>query len=224
MTSPLKIFGGFLLAIWFTGAALFSIHDLYKTKERCIDKEGLLKGWLWCSEEGNPYTDHNNRIIKNLAWPLSLIKDANSFDIEEAKEALVDARIFDFIDLMNSGLPKDFGGGVTLTQYTYDPSSNVITKYGNQDGIEDFIVRVEKISKVTGNNLLEKAIKKNPVKYYKLAFEKKTLNKSLEGTCNLIKDEVLKMYKESMLYVSVRHLLKDAGGVWHSSDTINCFK
>lgn len=68
----LSITGGLLLFVWICGAVPAGICHEFQRKRQCIQTEGWLKGWLWCSTETR--NSFPNSMLRGLLWPIDAIR------------------------------------------------------------------------------------------------------------------------------------------------------
>lgn len=66
--------------VWMVGGVGMSIYYEIERKWDCIEQEGFLKGWLWCSSDSiTPIglsLQRTWQMVKGFAWPLALAKSA----------------------------------------------------------------------------------------------------------------------------------------------------
>lgn len=72
----LPVIGGLLFAVWIFGAFVAGMYYNYAQKKQCIQDEGWLKGWLWCSIETN-YSFGAN-MLRGAIWPIELFFTASN--------------------------------------------------------------------------------------------------------------------------------------------------
>lgn len=109
MIRKLKAIGVILLTVWFTGGAISFLLDELDRKGECIDEEGVLKGFFFCStdslERDGGWT---TGVIKGLGWPFvflaadrgkaGLSEENGSHDMPQEEVSLFD----------NSKLGRDY--------------------------------------------------------------------------------------------------------------------
>lgn len=71
--SPVKLGLFALVFIWIVGSAIAGLHNNYVQKRQCIQNEGWLKGWLWCSTE-TQYSFGIN-MLRGLIWPIDILNN-----------------------------------------------------------------------------------------------------------------------------------------------------
>lgn len=60
-----------LLGVWIFGAFCSDLYYLYSDRRACIERDGWIRGWLWCSEGGrSPYDVYG--LLRGLLWPVDL--------------------------------------------------------------------------------------------------------------------------------------------------------
>lgn len=91
--NPTKKYFGFLLFIWLSGALITGLTRNYNDKIECIESEGIIKGWLWCSKENRNSFTYN--MLSGLIWPIKLIKTSNSSELSENYSPKMTQKEFD---------------------------------------------------------------------------------------------------------------------------------
>lgn len=74
----LSLVGGLLLFVWIAGAIPAVFYHEFQRKAQCIQTEGWLKGWLWCSTDERGFA--MSSVIRGFLWPIGLflVSDTNS--------------------------------------------------------------------------------------------------------------------------------------------------
>ena len=78
----LKLIGGLLFVVWIGGAFIAGMYHNYAQKRQCIEDEGWLKGWLWCSTETRNSFGFN--MLRGLVWPIEVARTSSSAPKEQA--------------------------------------------------------------------------------------------------------------------------------------------
>ncbi|MBV1870869.1 MAG: hypothetical protein KUG76_08160 [Gammaproteobacteria bacterium] len=82
-----------LLFIWVMGGSIFGLNNYYSLKKQCIESEGFIKGWLYCSAESK--YSYGFEIAKGALWPYLLVSDRSSEKEEKiTREELGSSRVF----------------------------------------------------------------------------------------------------------------------------------
>ena len=79
--NTLRIIGGLLLAVWIGGAVIAGMYHNYTQKRQCIEDEGLLKGWLWCSAETRNSFGFN--MLRGVIWPIEVVRTSSAASAEQ---------------------------------------------------------------------------------------------------------------------------------------------
>lgn len=74
--NALQLVGGALLAIWISDAFIAGLYHNYAQKRQCIQDDGWLKGWLWCSTETRNTFTFNT--LRGLIWPIEIARQFSS--------------------------------------------------------------------------------------------------------------------------------------------------
>lgn len=67
----LPLVGGLLLFVWVAGAIPAVFYQEFQRKAQCIQTEGWLKGWLWCSTDERGFA--LSSIVRGSLWPIDAI-------------------------------------------------------------------------------------------------------------------------------------------------------
>lgn len=70
MKRYLSAAGSIALFLWLAGGVCAGFYYNYEQKRACIQSEGWLKGWLWCSTEIQ--STFTNNFLRGLLWPFKL--------------------------------------------------------------------------------------------------------------------------------------------------------
>jgi len=73
-----KKIGFFVLFVWVVGAFVSGAINNYKVKKGCIENEGFVKGWLFCSKESN--SSFALEMAKGIFWPALIFSSSSSAD------------------------------------------------------------------------------------------------------------------------------------------------
>ena len=84
----MKIFRGLVFLLWFFVAFAYGQYDYFKIKQGCIEREGFLKGWLWCSEENTG--TYVRSLLRGMVWPYFLFNYLAASSEEEQDGSLAD--------------------------------------------------------------------------------------------------------------------------------------
>ena len=71
-----QVIARLLFVAWIAGAVIAGMHHNYAQKRQCIQDEGWLKGWLWCSTETRNSFGFN--MLQGLAWPIEVSRSSSS--------------------------------------------------------------------------------------------------------------------------------------------------
>lgn len=89
----LKRAGLLILCIWISGAFVSGIINNYGLKKECIEDEGFMKGWLFCSRESKH--SFALEMAKGMLWPFILVSSLSSADTETlTRDQLGDSHVF----------------------------------------------------------------------------------------------------------------------------------
>ena len=78
----LQLVGGLLFFVWIGGAFIAGMYHNYAQKRQCIQDEGWLKGWLWCSTETRNSFGFN--MLRGLTWPIEVARTSSVAPTEQA--------------------------------------------------------------------------------------------------------------------------------------------
>lgn len=89
----LKKIGQVMFGIWIAGAFVSGIVNNYQFKKDCIEDEGFMKGWLFCSKESN--YSFTLEMAKGMIWPIVLVSNVSLADSDTlTRDQLGDSRTF----------------------------------------------------------------------------------------------------------------------------------
>lgn len=69
-----------LVAIWILGANASILISELDRKHDCVEKEGYLKGLLWCETDATSSLALSIRVFKGLLWPIELLSTESRDD------------------------------------------------------------------------------------------------------------------------------------------------
>lgn len=83
----LHVAGYFFFAVWATGALIASMYFDFDQRRQCIENEGWLKGWLWCSTETK--VSFFGNMLRGLVWPIDVYQWVNINPASSGSDAFV---------------------------------------------------------------------------------------------------------------------------------------
>lgn len=84
---------GLLVGVWIVGASITGLYNNYAQKQQCIQDEGWVKGWLWCSTEMRNTFLFN--MFRGLTWPLELLGASSATDQQITPQSKITQEQFD---------------------------------------------------------------------------------------------------------------------------------
>ena len=72
--NALQVIVWVLVVVWIAGTSITGMYYNYAQKRQCIQDEGWVKGWFWCSTETRYSFAFN--MLRGLVWPIEVM---NSF-------------------------------------------------------------------------------------------------------------------------------------------------
>lgn len=148
----MKIFSIIILSLWLGGTAIMGIFYAVSDRAECINKEGFVKGLLWCESQAKTRigvsNSHISNLIKGALWPAQAVKyftseapddiyscrdlvaDIQAGDAAEKRQVL--ARFKDGIFKQDDSLAIQLMKGYATQYYGHAPSRQELSNFSGQ--------------------------------------------------------------------------------------------
>lgn len=91
--NALKVIVWVLVVVWITGTGITGMYYNYAQKRQCIQDEGWVKGWFWCSTETRYSFTFN--MLRGLLWPIDVMGSFSNVGQQVARQSQITQEQFD---------------------------------------------------------------------------------------------------------------------------------